>query len=142
MSPRSGGPAFVFGQEKRIFTFAKKREIALPLLPSKNHFSYGHSENYLKSPWWYFSIYWNAKKISRIICENYKIFNMSFGSYILMPCPFTGPKLFWAGPNFFAPDQKFVYILWQSQTFCVRQKDDLYSAKLVFAPAQMFLKRD
>ena len=21
----------------------------------------------------------------------------------LMPCPFTGPKMFWAGPNFFGP---------------------------------------
>jgi hypothetical protein len=23
------------------------------------------------------------------------------------------------------PNQKFIYILWQSQTFCARQKDDL-----------------
>jgi hypothetical protein len=30
------------------------------------------------------------------------------------------------------PDQKFIYILWQSQTFCARQKDDLHSVKLVF----------
>ena len=43
----------------------------------------------------------------------------------LMPCPFTGPKMFWAGPN-------FIYILWQSQTFCARQKDDLHSVKLFF----------
>jgi hypothetical protein len=43
--------------------------------------------------------------------------------------------------NFFAPDQKFIYILWQSQTFCARQKDDLHSGKLVFVPAQTFLKR-
>jgi hypothetical protein len=49
-----------------------------------------------------------------------------------MPCPFTGPKMFWAGPNVFVPDQKFIYILWQSQTFCARQKDDLHSVKLVF----------
>ena len=41
-----------------------------------------------------------------------------------MPCPFRGSKMFWAGPNFFVPDQKFIYILWQSQTFCARQKDD------------------
>ena len=32
----------------------------------------------------------------------------------------------------FVPDQKFIYILWQSQTFCARQKDDLHSVKLVF----------
>jgi hypothetical protein len=49
-----------------------------------------------------------------------------------MPCPFTGPKMFWAGPNVFVPDQKFIYILWQSQTFCARRKDDLHSVKLVF----------
>ena len=30
------------------------------------------------------------------------------------------------------PDQKFVYILWQSQTFYARQKDDLHSVKLFF----------
>ncbi len=43
--------------------------------------------------------------------------------------------------KFFVPDQKFIYILWQSQTFCARQKDDLHSVKLVFVPAQKFLKR-
>ena len=43
--------------------------------------------------------------------------------------------------NFFVPDQKFLYILWQSQTFCARQEDDLNSVKLVFMPAQKFLKR-
>ena len=45
-----------------------------------------------------------------------------------MLCPVTGPKMFWAGP-FFVPDQKFIYRLWQSQTFCTRQKDDLHSVK-------------
>ena len=30
------------------------------------------------------------------------------------------------------PDQKFIYILWQSQKFCARQKDDLHSVKLFF----------
>ena len=34
--------------------------------------------------------------------------------------------------KFFVPGQKFIYILWQSQTFCARQKDDLHSVKLVF----------
>ena len=43
--------------------------------------------------------------------------------------------------KFFVPDQKFIYILWQSQTFCARQKDDLHSVKLFFVPAQKFLKR-
>ena len=43
--------------------------------------------------------------------------------------------------KFFEPDQKFIYILWQSQKFCARQKDDLHSVKLVFVSAQKFLKR-
>ena len=56
-----------------------------------------------------------------------------------MPCPFSGLKMFCAGPNFFVPDQKFIYILWQSQRFCAQQKDYLHSVKLVFMPAQIFL---
>jgi hypothetical protein len=40
-------------------------------------------------------------------------------------------------------DQKVIYILWQSQIFCARQKADLQmrSVKLVFVPAQNVLKR-
>ena len=36
-------------------------------------------------------------------------------------------------------DQKFIYIFWQSQKLCARQKDDLHSVKLVFVPAVKFL---
>ena len=43
--------------------------------------------------------------------------------------------------KFFVSDQKFIYILWQTQTFWVRLKDDLQSVKLVFVLAQKFLKR-
>ena len=43
--------------------------------------------------------------------------------------------------TFFVLEQKIIYILCQSQTFCARQKDDLHSVKLVFVPAQKFLKR-
>ena len=51
-----------------------------------------------------------------------------------MPCPFTGPKMFWADPNFWARPKIYLstYIFWQSQTFCARQKDDLHSVKFVF----------
>ena len=58
-----------------------------------------------------------------------------------MPCPFPGPKMFWAGPISLCLTEKFIYILWQSQTFCARQKGDLHSVKLVFVLAQKFLKR-
>jgi hypothetical protein len=43
--------------------------------------------------------------------------------------------------KFFLLEQKIIYILCQSQTFCARQKDDLHSVKLVFVPAQKFLKK-
>ena len=43
--------------------------------------------------------------------------------------------------KFFVQDQKFIYILWQLQTFCARQKEDLHSVKLFFVSAQKFLNR-
>ena len=44
-------------------------------------------------------------------------------------------------PKCFVPDQIFIYILCQLQTFCARSKDDLHSVKFVFVLAQKFLKR-
>ena len=52
-----------------------------------------------------------------------------------MPCPFYRSQNILGLSKFFVPDQKFIYILWQSQTFCARQKDDLHSVKLVFEEA-------
>jgi hypothetical protein len=40
----------------------------------------------------------------------------------------------------FVLDQKFIYILWQSQTFCARQKDDLHSVKLFFSAGTKVLE--
>ena len=39
----------------------------------------------------------------------------------------------------FVLDQTYIYVLWQSQTFCAGQKDDLHSVKLVFEEAVKFL---
>ena len=37
-----------------------------------------------------------------------------------MPCPFTGPKMFWAGPNFLVPDQADpAQFGWKSQSFSI-----------------------
>ena len=36
----------------------------------------------------------------------------------------------------FCARPKNIYTLWQSQTFCARQKEDLHSVKLVFVPAK------
>ena len=59
----------------------------------------------------------------------------------LMPGPFTGPKMFWAGSNFLCQTKNFIYLLCQLQTFCARHKDDLHSVKLVFVLAQKSIKR-
>ena len=72
-------------------------------------------------------------------CHNLST-NFSSGLKKIMPCPLTGPKMFCAGPNFLSqPKNLFTYCA--SQRFCARQKDDLHSVKLVFVPAQKFLKR-
>ena len=42
--------------------------------------------------------------------------------------------------KFFVSDQKFIYILCQSQTFCARTKDDLHSVKKVFEEALNAIK--
>ena len=39
---------------------------------------------------------------------------------------------------FFEPDQKFIYILWQSQKFLATQKDDFHSVKLLFCRHKRF----
>ena len=74
--------------------------------------------------------YWHFCKFSYII-------------YIkcLMPCPFIDPKMFLAAWIFLCQTKNFIYVLWQSQTFCTRQKDDFHSVELVFVPTQKFLKR-
>ena len=38
----------------------------------------------------------------------------------------------------FVPDQKFIYLLWQSQKFWARQKDDLHSIKLFLCRHKTF----
>ena len=56
-----------------------------------------------------------------------------------MLCPFTGPKMFWAGPNFLCQTKNlFTYILWQSQMFCARQKNDLHSVKFFLCRHKSF----
>ena len=75
---------------------------------------------------------WHLPIIEFWVYKKYK------NQFMPLPCPFTGPKMF---SKFFESDQKFIYILCQSQTFCARPKDDLHLVKLVFVVAQKFLKR-
>ena len=46
-------------------------------------------------------------------------------STLVMSCPFTGPKMFCAGPNFFEPAQKFdctkIIFTERNSSFCLAQ---------------------
>ena len=58
-----------------------------------------------------------------------------------MLCPFTGSKIFWAGPNFLCHSKNLFTYCGSQNHFCSRQTDNLHSVKLVFVPVQMFLKK-
>ena len=64
-----------------------------------------------------------------------------FSRLCFMPCPFTGPKNFWAGPNFLCHSKNLFTYCGSQNHFCSRQTDNLHSVKLVFVPVQMFLKK-
>ena len=53
--------------------------------------------------------------------------------YILMPCPSTGPKMFWAGPNFLC-ETKNLFTYCGSHKHFVPEKYDLHSVNMVFVP--------
>ena len=59
----------------------------------------------------------------------------------LMSCPFTGPKMFWAGPSFLCETKDLFTYCGSHKHFLLDKKDDLHSVKLVFVPVQQFLKR-
>ena len=42
-----------------------------------------------------------------------------------MPCPFTGPKIFWAGPNFFARPKFYI------PTYCGSHKHFVPDKKMI-----------
>ena len=65
----------------------------------------------------------------------------STGLQVIHALSFYRPQNVLGWSKFFVLDQELIYIFWQSQKFCARQKDDLHSVKLVFVPAQKFLKR-
>ena len=60
---------------------------------------------------------------------------------IIMPCPFTGPKMFWAGPIFLFQTKNLFTYCGSHKYFVPDKKDDLHSVKLIFVPVQKFLKR-
>ena len=57
-----------------------------------------------------------------------------------MPCPFTGLKMFWARPNFLCQTKNLLTYCGSHKNF-VPDKKMISFSKIVFVPAQKFLKR-
>jgi hypothetical protein len=58
---------------------------------------------------------------------------------ILMPCPFTGPKMFCAGPNFLSQPKNLTAVCAFSKTFVPAQKPILLNANHLFVWHKMFV---
>ena len=53
-----------------------------------------------------------------------------------MPCPFTGPKMFWDGPNLLCQTKNlFINILWQTKRWFAYSKIGFYAGTKVFEEA-------
>ena len=83
------------------------------------------------------------KKVEKYsnLSDNYHFVPVSVETYDAYALSFYRSQNVLCWSKFFEPAQKFSDTLCQLQTFCARQKDDLHSVKLVFVPAQKFLKR-
>ena len=56
-----------------------------------------------------------------------------------MPCPFTGPKMFCAGPNFLSQPKNLTAFSATSKTFVPAQKPILLNANHLFVLHKMFV---
>jgi hypothetical protein len=56
-----------------------------------------------------------------------------------MPCPFTGPKMFCAGPNFLSQPKNLTAFSASSKTFVPAQKPILMNANHLFVWHKMFV---
>ena len=61
------------------------------------------------------------------------------GKLKLMPCPFTGPKMFCADPNFFSQPKNLTAFSASSKTFVPAQKPILQKANHLFVWHKMFV---
>ena len=57
----------------------------------------------------------------------------------LMPCPFTGPKIFCAGPNFLRQPKNLTAFSASTKTFVSTQKPILLNANHLFVWHKMFV---
>ena len=56
-----------------------------------------------------------------------------------MPCPFTGPKMFWAGPNFLCQTKNLFTCCGSHKHFVLAQKPILLNANHLFVWHKMFV---
>ena len=64
---------------------------------------------------------------------------MIFKAIILMPCPFTGPKMFYASPNFLSQPKNLTASSASSKTFVPAQKPTLLNENHLFVLHKMFV---
>ena len=67
-------------------------------------------------------------------CDN----DCGFAYVIVMPCPFTGRKMFCAGPNFLSQPKNLTAFSASSKTFVAAQKPILLNANHLFVWHKMF----
>ena len=58
--------------------------------------------------------------------------NFTADDCVLMPCPFTGPKMFCAGPNYLSQPKNLTAFSGSSKTFVLAQKPILLSTNYLF----------
>ena len=56
-----------------------------------------------------------------------------------MPCPFTGPKMFCAGPNFLSQPKNLTAFSASSESFVLAQKPILMNANHIFVWHKLFV---
>ena len=61
------------------------------------------------------------------------------GVSVLMPCPFTGPKMFCAGPNFLSQPKNLTAFSASPKLFVQTQKPNLLNANHLFVWHKMFV---
>ena len=62
-------------------------------------------------------------------------------SSTLMPCPFTGPKMFCAGPNFLSQSKNLIAFSASSKTFVPVQKPILLNANHLFCDCHNYVNK-
>ena len=72
------------------------------------------------------------------ISERIKIYILSRAE-LLLPCPFTGPKMFCAGPNFLSQPKNLTAFSASSKTFVPSQKPILLNANHLLVWHKMFV---